>query len=70
MDWLTPGIHRILKLNPIYYITSGYRDAFLDKVWFWEKGRVDLIFLGGDTAYWHGRDTGFKKLEKHFADVL
>lgn len=70
MEWVTPGIHRFLKLNPIYYITSGYRDAFLNKVWFWEKGEwtvyfwiVALLIAGAGTLT-------FKKLEKHFADVL
>ncbi len=29
-----PMIHQILKLNPMYYIVSGYRDAFhLGRTW-------------------------------------
>ncbi len=70
MDWLTPGIHRILKLNPIYYITSGYRDAFLDKVWFWEKGEWTLYFWAVTLLIGMAGTLAFKKLEKHFADVL
>ena len=52
MDWLTPGIH--VSLNLIQSRAAGYRDAFLDKVSS-GKRRVDLIFLGGDTAYCAGR---------------
>lgn len=59
-----------LKANPLYYIVNGYRDALLNKVWFWE--RFDLT-----CAYW--LFTGaifvvgtiiFKRLKVHFADVL
>lgn len=60
----------VLKLNPMYYIVSGYRDALLNQVWFWEKPRltiyywivVVLIYLLGTTI--------FRKLKVHFADVL
>lgn len=35
---------RILQLNPIYYIINGFRDSFLSKEWFWEKGTQTLFF--------------------------
>lgn len=34
----------ILKLNPFYYIIEGFRDTFLSRGWFWEKGTYGLIF--------------------------
>ncbi|WEG73784.1 ABC transporter permease [Vagococcus intermedius] len=37
-------IVRILELNPIYYIIDGFRDSFLSKAWFWEKGSQTLLF--------------------------
>lgn len=60
----------ILKLNPIYYITEGYRDTFINKVFFFEKtGQtiyfwivVMLLFIVGTTI--------FRRLRPHFADVL
>lgn len=70
MDWMTPGIHRFLKLNPIYYITNGYRDAFLNKVWFWENGEWTLYFWAVTLMIGFVGTLTFKKLEKHFADVL
>ncbi len=79
--WLTPimwhtdiltstALRKIMKLNPMYYITDGYRDAFYNKMWFWDKAGqtmyfwvlVAVIFIIGAVVY--------KKLEKHFADVL
>ncbi|MBL1229938.1 ABC transporter permease [Enterococcus sp. BWB1-3] len=35
---------RILKLNPFYYLIEGFRDSFLSREWFWEKGNYTMIF--------------------------
>lgn len=35
---------RLLELNPIYYIISGFRDSLLYKTWFFEKGTQTLFF--------------------------
>ena len=60
----------VLKLNPMYYIVSGYRNALINKHWFWETPGetvyfwvVTLLVLGLGTLV-------FKRLKKHFADVL
>lgn len=34
----------LLKLNPIYYIINGFRDSFLSKAWFWERGSQTAFF--------------------------
>lgn len=41
---LPQWVVRILKLNPFFYITSGFRDTFLSKDWFWNKMNYTLIF--------------------------
>lgn len=60
----------ILKLNPMFYIVSGYRNALINKHWFWETPRqmlyfwvVTLLILGVGMLV-------FKRLKPHFADVL
>lgn len=35
---------KVLKLNPFYYIIEGFRDTFLSRAWFWQKGTYGLIF--------------------------
>ena len=35
---------KLLELNPLYYIIDGFRDSFLSKGWFWEKGTQTIIF--------------------------
>ncbi|GMC02919.1 transport permease protein [Enterococcus thailandicus] len=41
---LPEGLVKILKLNPIYYLIDGFRDTFLSREWFWNKGTYGLIF--------------------------
>jgi ABC-type polysaccharide/polyol phosphate export permease len=78
--WLTPIVwdvqvmpakyQRIMKLNPAYYITEGYRNSFMSGTWFWEYPRwtmefwifTGLVFVLGAFL--------FLKLRPHFADVL
>ena len=60
----------LLKLNPMYYIVSGYRDALINKTAFWEHPGLTLWFWGITLfTLWAGT-TVFKRLRVHFADVL
>ncbi len=66
----SPVLRTIFKLNPMFYVVSGYRDAFVYKTWFWERPVltvwfwfVALVLLGIGLLI-------FKRLKKHFADVL
>lgn len=78
--WLTPifwspeGMSEMvlftMKLNPLYYITQGYRDTFIYSVSFLEHPTLTcyfwivtgVIFLVGAVLY--------QKLRPHFADIL
>lgn len=67
---ISEKVNQIMKINPLYYIVNGFRDALLNKVWFfehplWSAGfwlAVVMTFLVGRLI--------FKKLRVHFADVL
>lgn len=60
----------VLKINPMYYVIRGYRDAFVYHVWFWEHGYSNLYFWSIVAfAFALGAFT-FKKLRPQFADVL
>lgn len=67
---ISPTLMFILKLNPMFYIVNGYRDAFLNKNCIWDYPQQTLYFwimtLG---LFWLGT-TIFKKMRVHFADVL
>lgn len=78
--WATPliwdpgtmpqNVQFIVKLNPMYYICCGYREAFSTDIWFWQHPYQTLYFwlivlvqliVGAYT---------FKKLRPQFADML
>ena len=67
---LSPVLITIFKLNPMYYIVAGYREALINKAWFWENAPLTLYFWLL-TAVLFGIGTMiFKRLKIHFADVL
>lgn len=67
---ISPVLKGILKLNPLYYIVQGYRDAFINKVAFWERPGLTLYFWVFTAAFLFLGNYVFKKLRMHFADVL
>lgn len=60
----------LLRLNPMYYIVAGYRDALIHKAGFWEHPYLTLSFwLFTGVSLLFGRFV-FQRLRPHFADVL
>ena len=60
----------IVKLNPMVYITEGYRDVFINKIWFWTRQGQTIYFWTVSLALFFIGTVIFKKLKPHFADVL
>ncbi len=60
----------LFQLNPMYYIVYGYRDALIQKVWFWERPALTLYFWGFTILMLVVGTKVFKRLRVHFADVL
>lgn len=63
-------IEIILKANPMYYIVSGYRDALINHVWFWERPGITLYFWILTLVVFFLGSMVFRKLQAHFADVM
>jgi lipopolysaccharide transport system permease protein/teichoic acid transport system permease protein len=78
--WLTPIFWNIetiperyqwiLKLNPMYYIVSGYRDSIINKIFFWERPLETLYFWSVTFVFMALGIVVFKKLRPHFAEVI
>lgn len=60
----------ILKLNPFFYISEGYRDSMLNGIWFWERPNLTLYFWIVTLIILVVGTKVFKKMKPHFADVL
>ncbi len=70
IDMLPGVVQRIFKLNPMYYIVTGYRDSFIDKVYFWERPYETLYFWAFCLVAFCFGVKLFKKLKPHFSDVI
>ncbi len=70
-ETMSPSVLRILKLNPMFYVATGYREALIDGVWFWQRSM-------GQTVYYWGIAFGivllgvmvYRHLKEHFTDLL
>ena len=60
----------LFKCNPIYYIVNGYRDTFINHVWFWERGWTTIGFWLTTAFFMLIGVYLFKKMRPHFADVI
>ncbi len=65
-----PMLMKLFKLNPMYYIVSGYREAILGKVWLWNHMGWTLYFWVFTVVLFVLGTVIFKRLKPHFADVL
>lgn len=70
VQMLPPHIQSYLKLNPLFYVITGFRDSFIDHVWFWEHPRWTLYYWAVSVGLFVLGGYVFSKLRPHFADVL
>lgn len=69
-DLFGPKVERLLQVNPMFYIVEGYRDSFYNRIPFWEKPGLTIYFWCITLIFLIAGMYTFRKLEKHFADVL
>lgn len=67
---LNEGVRRVIKINPIHYIVTGYRETFIDHVWFWEHKTESIYFWGITAVIFVLGVLVFKKLSPFFADEV
>lgn len=70
MEQFSEKAQFFLKLNPVYYIVSGYRDAFVGQTWFWEHPVLTVYFWVLTIVLFLVAAAVFKRLKAHFSDVL
>ncbi len=78
--WLTPifwsfkimpeKYHFLFKLNPVYYLVEGYRDSFINHIWFWQHYNLTISYWVITLILFFAGILLFKRLRPHFADVL
>ena len=70
MDKLPTWLVIVLQANPMYYITSGYREALIGGTAFWSRPWLTLYFWCFTLVMLFIGTHVFKKLQPQFADVL
>ena len=67
---VSPTLQKVLRLNPMYYIVDGFRDALLEKAWFWNKPVWSIYFWAFSILVYIIGVKMFNRLKVHFSDVL
>ncbi|MDR1473687.1 MAG: ABC transporter permease [Lactobacillales bacterium] len=65
-----PKIVFLLKLNPLYYVVTGYREAVFSSGWLWQHPKETVYFWGVTLLLLFVGVSMFKRLRPHFSDVL
>lgn len=78
--WTTPFVwdlaimpdsaQAIIRHMPMYYVVSGYRDTFINKIWFWERPEDGIYYWLVALLLLYIGVSVFHRLKIHFADVL
>ena len=70
VDAIPHWLQILLQLNPMYYITNGYRDSFISNVAFWQHKELTIYFWVLTILMFALGTHVFKKLQPQFADSL
>lgn len=70
-DTLGNGIaKKLLNLNPVTFLVNGFRNCFINKVWFWEQPKRLMYFLIITAILLILAIATYKRLRKDIPDVL
>ncbi len=67
---IPPSLHILFKLNPVYYITEGYRNTFVYGTPFWQDSWLTLYFWAVTAVLLFLGNAIFKRLRPHLADLI
>ena len=73
--WNPENVHnatvkKLLNLNPVTFLVNGFRNCFINKVWFWEQPKRLIYFLIITIVLLVLAIATYKKLRKDIPDVL
>lgn len=67
---MQPGLLNVFKLNPLYYITNGYRESMIYNVPFWENPGLTVYFWCFTAVVIVVGALVYNKLRPHFSDLI
>ena len=63
-------IKKLLMLNPVTFITNGFRNCFINEIWFWQQPKRLLYFVVIMIGLLLLTIWTYKRLRKEIPDVL
>ena len=63
-------IKKLLMLNPVTFLTTGFRNCFINHTWFWEQPKRLMYFIIITAIMLILAMWTYKKLRKEIPDVL
>ena len=63
-------LKKILMVNPVTYLVSGFRNCFINKIWFWQQPKRLMYFLVLTLIMIILSLWSYRKLKKEIPDVL
>lgn len=63
-------LKKLLMINPVTYLTTGFRNCFINKVWFWEQPKRLLYFAIITVVLLIISIWTYKRVRKEIPDVL
>ncbi len=63
-------IKKLLMINPVTFLTNGFRNCFINETWFWEQPKRFLYFVVITILLLVLAIWTYKKLRKEIPDVL
>lgn len=70
MEGFPEIVQNILRLNPMFYICNGYREAFCTDIWFWDHHLLTIYFWIFTLCQLIIGAYVFQRLRPQFADLL
>ena len=70
VSMLPEKIVSIFKLNPMYYVIDGYRQAYMGGRWFFNDLWMTAYYWGFVLLLWYLGNRLFSRLQVHFADII
>ena len=70
IDMFPERFHIIWKLNPVYYLTEGFRYSFLYNQPFWVHPKLTLYFWMVAITFFVGGGWFFKKVKSDLVDTI
>lgn len=65
-----PWLRSFLNLNPVTFLVNGFRNCFINKMWFWQQPKRFMYFIVSTIILLILAIWAHKKLRKDIADVL